>query len=146
MSKETLKEKWSKVKTKAKETAVKAKDKTLKFVDDHPAIFIGAMITGAVGMAALNAKRETSQKALESGSNVENLKRRGEPEFDPYTWNEKYAENYNKVNEFADTLKLEKGEMFIIEDHTQYDDFTSVDHTRPIVSHLVDGVGIYPDE
>jgi len=145
MSKETLKEKWSKVKTKAKETAVKVKDGTLNFIDKHPAILIGAMITGAVGMAALNAKRETSQEALESGNNVENLERREEPEFDPYSWNEKYTENYNKVNTLADTLKLEKGEMYVIEDQTQYDG-TCVDQSKPIVSHLIYGVGVYPDD
>ena len=143
MSKETLKEKWSKVKTKAKETAVKVKDSTLNYIDKHPGVLIGAMIGGAIGMATLNAKRETSQKALESGNNVENLEWREEPEFDHYKWDEKYAENYNKVNEFADTLKLEKGEMYIIEDQTQY---ASIADNRPIVSHLVDGIGVYPNE
>lgn len=57
-------------------------------------------------------------------------------------WDEKYRDNFNKVTDFAKTLKLEEGEMYIIEDQKQY----NVDSPDPCVSHLVNGEGAYPPE
>ena len=57
-------------------------------------------------------------------------------------WDEKYRDNYNKVTDFAKTLELEEGEMYIIEDQKQY----NVDSPDPCVSHLVNGEGAYPPE
>lgn len=57
-------------------------------------------------------------------------------------WDEKYRDNFNKVTDFAKTLELEEGEMYIIEDQKQY----NVDSPDPCVSHLVNGEGAYPPE
>lgn len=64
-------------------------------------------------------------------------------------WDEKYRENYDAVVAFADTLNLFNGEMFIIEDQKQYiddDTFADLDKNHPIVSHLVNNTGVYPEE
>ena len=63
-------------------------------------------------------------------------------------WNEKYRENYDAVVAFANTLNLYDGEMFIIEDQKQYindNNFPTMDKDHPIVSHLVNDTGVYPD-
>lgn len=62
-------------------------------------------------------------------------------------WDEKYRDNFNAVKDFANTLNLFEGEMFIIEDQKQYagtDTFMNLDEEHPIVSHLIDGTGVYP--
>lgn len=64
-------------------------------------------------------------------------------------WDEKYRENYDAVVAFANTLNLYDGEMFIIEDQKQYINdniFPTMDKDHPIVSHLVNHVGVYPEE
>lgn len=64
-------------------------------------------------------------------------------------WDEKYRENYDAVVAFANTLNLYDGEMFIIEDQKQYiddDNFVNMDKDHPIVSHLVNNTGVYPEE
>lgn len=64
-------------------------------------------------------------------------------------WDEKYRENYDAVVAFANSLNLYNGEMFIIEDQKQYindDNFVGMDKDHPIVSHLVNNTGVYPEE
>jgi len=64
-------------------------------------------------------------------------------------WDEKYRDNFNAVKDFANTLNLFEGEMFIIEDQKQYagtDTFMDLDEDHPIVSHLIDGTGVYPND
>ena len=64
-------------------------------------------------------------------------------------WDEKYRDNFNAVKDFANTLNLFEGEMFIIEDQKQYagtDTFMNLDEEHPIVSHLIDGTGVYPND
>ena len=64
-------------------------------------------------------------------------------------WDEKYRDNFNAVKDFANTLNLFEGEMFIIEDQKQYagtDTFMDLDEEHPIVSHLIDGTGVYPHD
>ena len=64
-------------------------------------------------------------------------------------WDEKYRENYDAVVAFANTLNLYDGEMFIIEDQKQYiddDTFADLDKNHPIVSHLINSTGVYPEE
>lgn len=64
-------------------------------------------------------------------------------------WDEKYRDNFNAVKDFANTLNLFEGEMFIIEDQKQYagtDTFANLDEEHPIVSHLIDGTGVYPND
>jgi len=63
-------------------------------------------------------------------------------------WDEKYRENYDAVVALANSLNLYNGEMFIIEDQKQYindDNFQTMDKDHPIVSHLVNNTGVYPD-
>ena len=63
-------------------------------------------------------------------------------------WDEKYRENYDAVVALANSLNLYNGEMFIIEDQKQYinnDNFPTMDKDHPIVSHLVNNTGVYPD-
>lgn len=63
-------------------------------------------------------------------------------------WDEKYRENYDAVVALANSLNLYNGEMFIIEDQKQYinnDNFVGMDKDHPIVSHLVNNTGVYPD-
>ncbi len=63
-------------------------------------------------------------------------------------WDEKYRENYDAVVAFANSLNLFNGEMFIIEDQKQYindDIYANMDKDHPIVSHLIDGTGVYPN-
>ena len=57
-------------------------------------------------------------------------------------WDEKYRENWDEVNKFAEHLDLYTGEAFMIEDPKQFD----VESDKPIISHLVDGEGCYPPE
>lgn len=64
-------------------------------------------------------------------------------------WDEKYRKNYDAVVAFANTLNLYDGEMFIIEDQKKYindNNFPTMDKDHPIVSHLVNYVGVYPEE
>lgn len=56
-------------------------------------------------------------------------------------WEEFYKDNWDEVSECAKRLSLKPGEMFIIEDPTQYGD-----STEPIISHLVNNTGVYPPE
>lgn len=62
-------------------------------------------------------------------------------------WKEEYREVYDKVNEFANTIDLEDGEMYIIERNSEFDDYRK-EHNLPtnIVSHMIDGDGVYPPD
>lgn len=58
-----------------------------------------------------------------------------------YEWSEeKYRETYDQVIEFAKTLQLRDGESYWIDRDDRYND------GEIIVSHLIDGIGVYPDE
>lgn len=64
-------------------------------------------------------------------------------------WNDDlYRENWDKVHEFAESLNLLPGESYIIEDKTQFYDeswFQGEKDDIPVISHMVNGHGIYPD-
>lgn len=65
---------------------------------------------------------------------------------DEYTanWDDKYRADYLKVLYLAGKMNLEDGEKYIIE---RCDEFNpdNVQHL-PIVSHLIDGTGVYPPD
>lgn len=84
-----------------------------------------------------------------NGREIEIEKRKSTDEGFVNGWDEKYRENYDAVVAFANTLNLYDGEMFIIEDQKQYiddDTFADLDKNHPIVSHLVNNTGVYPEE
>lgn len=150
MNKEIIKEKFEKAKTKVEEAVVKAKKSVDNFVNTHPTLVKGIVLTGIIGGAA-------ALGAINSRNNVEQImdSSNSSSSGNPYTgergslWKEEYRENYDKVNAFADTLKLADGEMFIIEDQKQYIDadlFPNLNPARPIVSHMIYGDGVYPNE
>ena len=56
-------------------------------------------------------------------------------------WEQNYKDNWDEVVECAKRLELKPGEMFIIEDPSAYGN-----DTEPIISHLVNGSGLYPPD
>ena len=128
----SIKEKWQKVK---------------KWCKEHPVELIG-LIGGIGGGLTLGAglllSKINAKDPLEEALDCEKSLEEGHSQYALPDWNESYRENWDKVNEFANTLTLEPGEMYIIEDANQYkgEGLTS-DIT---VSHLVYGDGVYPPE
>ena len=126
----SIKEKWEKVK---------------KWCKEHPVELIGLIggIGGGLTLGAgllLSKVKDSHEIALEKVNSQYAL-----PDLNESSdWNESYRENWDKVNEFANTLTLEPGEMYIIEDANQYrgEGLTS----DIAVSHLVYGDGVYPPE
>ena len=128
-----------------KEKFIKAKEKVVSFVEEHPKITGALIFMGCVtGAAVISAVRSEHELSLEDYAYIEEQ----EFENEKQDWKQ-YEENWNKVNEFAETLKLLPGESFIIEDPEQYrdcTDFSQCDFSKPIVSHLVYNEGVYPPE
>lgn len=62
-------------------------------------------------------------------------------------WSEDYRETWDKVHEFANNIKLVDGETYIIERYSDYDDIRK-EKGLPvnIVSHLIHGEGVYPND
>lgn len=128
-----------------KEKFIKAKNKVVNFVEEHPKITAALVFMGMITTCAVvSAARSNDGMTLEDYALLEEK----EDEKDRQEWKQ-YEENWNKVNEFAETLKLLPGESFIIEDPEQYrdcTDFSQCDFSKPIVSHLVYNEGVYPPE
>lgn len=64
-------------------------------------------------------------------------------------WPEGMLEQYYKVKEFAETLDLKEGECYYIDDSKQYalnDWYKGRMDGKPIVSHLINGEGLYPED
>ena len=128
-----------------KEKFIKAKEKVVNFVEEHPKITAALVFMGMITTCAVvSATRSNDSMTLEDYALLEEK----EDEKERQEWKQ-YEENWNKVNEFAETLKLLPGESFIIEDPEQYRDcadFSQCDFSKPIVSHLVYNEGVYPPE
>ena len=128
-----------------KEKFIKAKEKVVNFVEEHPKITAALVFMGMITTCAVvSAARSNDGMTLEDYALLEEK----EDEKERQEWKQ-YEENWNKVNEFAETLKLLPGESFIIEDPEQYrdcTDFSQCDFSKPIVSHLVYNEGVYPPE
>lgn len=64
-------------------------------------------------------------------------------------WPEGSLEQYYRVKEFAETLDLQEGESYYIDDSKQFmnkDWYKGRTDGKPIVSHMIDGLGMYPEE
>lgn len=124
------------------------------FVKEHPTetayILLGGIVVGCAVGAAMSRKKYY----IPDGLNEEKCEKISEAldviakrEEEKKIWNEKYKETWDAVNEFAKNLKLQVGEMYIIEDQMQFqgdDYYSEVDFSMPVISHLVFNEGIYP--
>ena len=119
----------------------------VNFVKEHPTectyILLGGIIVGFTATAIYNAKNKNKypipDPTYDAAKALEDEKK---------TWDEFYKETWDAVNEFAKTLKLQPGEMYIIEDQMQFKSdpeyYTDVDFSMPVISHLVFNNVIYP--
>ena len=132
-----------------KEKFIKAKEKVINFVEEHPNITAALIFMGCVtGAAVISAVRSENSMSADECAELQNGILDDVSNDDVNDW-EQYEENWNKVNAFAETLNLLPGESFIIEDAEQYrdcTDFSQCDFSKPIVSHLVYNEGVYPPE
>lgn len=137
-----------------KEKWIELKKKACDFYNEHKT----GVKTAAIGIGAFALGSFATYRMLHSDAESVDV-----PELDydaaianevdegnPYRWNEEeYRETYDRVREFADTLNLKCGESYIIDDCKQYYDddwYKGRTDDKPIVSHMLNGVGIYPDE
>ena len=155
------------------DTCKKGKEKAKNFYANHKTgvkIGIAALGTAAVGCIAYAAGKAKGADDFEKDYNyiawrdgvdpkaainlgMDVLENKSEPECDdsiPWEcrkWKEEYREVYDKVNEFATTIDLEDGEMYIIERNSEFDGYRK-EHNLPtnIVSHMIDGDGVYPPD
>lgn len=135
-----------------KEKLKNLKERAVEFYKEHKTGVIAAGIgigTFALGSYATyrmmqNNGDDESVPELDYDETVEEVVE------DPYRWNEEeYRETYDRVREFADTLNLKCGESYIIDDCKQYYDsdwYKGRTDDKPIVSHMLYGTGVYPDE
>jgi hypothetical protein len=142
-----MKENFQKAKTKVVDAGKKVHTIVTEFVSEHPDLTVAIFTVGVTGIAALSVhkfKETYYENILKNDGRVYTKVDKGDS-----LWREEYRETYDKVNAFADTLNLVKGEMYIIEDQTQFCDsdcYSKMDRTRPIVSHMIFNEGVYPDE
>ena len=121
----------------------------LTFAEEHPELTAALLFGGILGGCAIaGAVRDRKdQKYIHEGLE-RYLDKIQENERKKEEW-KLYEDNWNLVNEFAKHIKLLPGEMFVLEDPEQYrdcTDFSQVDFSMPIVSHLVWNEGVYPPE
>lgn len=145
-----IKEKLIELKTKAKEKLEVAKEKAKDYISEHEfGLCVGGASVFSLALLAMAFHKE--QEAREEAINMSNeasakLKEMiTEVKYDEKKeneWDETYKETYDKVIDFADSLDLKPGEMYVIEDVNQY----RGEGLPPdiVVSHLVYGTGIYP--
>jgi hypothetical protein len=136
------------------------KEKIKKFWQEHKTgIIIGGITTGAVIIGCIISANKSDNSDFDYDFFEES--RLPDPpkstcecdsvftdDFCTRNWNDElYRENWDKVNEFAKTLKLQKGESYFIEDSERYYDepwYTGAKDRHTLVSHLIDGEGCYP--
>lgn len=136
------------------------KEKVKKFWQEHKTgIIIGGIATGAVVIGCILSANKNDDSDLDYDFFEES--RLPDPlestcecdsvftdDFCTRNWNDElYRENWDKINEFAKTLKLQKGETYLIEDSERYYDepwYTGAKDGHTLVSHLIDGSGCYP--
>lgn len=145
----SIKEKFKELKEKTVEFGRKTKQKVTDFAAEHPTLVKVCAIAGAVGIvgigyaASSNGKKKETAQALP----VESETKEEELPYGCSRWDEQYRENWDKVNQFAETLELKPGEEFMISDPYIYMEPDSPDvEMKPLVSHLVDSTGVYPPE
>lgn len=137
------------------------KEKVKKFWQEHKTgIIIGGITTGAVIIGCIVSANKSDDSDFDYDF-YEDSKLPDPPkstceldhsvftdDFCTRNWDEElYRENWNKVNEFAKTLKLQKGESYILDDSQQFYDEPWYDDEKDghvIVSHMLNGDGCYP--
>lgn len=136
------------------------KEKVKKFWQEHKTgIVIGTVTTGLIIIGCLVSAKDNDDSDLDYDF-YQDTKLPDPPkstcevdsvftdDFCTRNWNEElYRENWDKINEFAKTLKLQKGESYVIEDSERYYDepwYTGAKDGHTLVSHLIDGEGCYP--
>jgi hypothetical protein len=136
------------------------KEKVKKFWQEHKTgIIIGGITTGAIIIGCIWSENREDNSDLDYDF-YEDTKLPDPPkstcecdsvftdDFCTKNWNDElYRENWDKINEFAKTLKLQKGETYLIEDSERYYDepwYTGAKDGHTLVSHLIDGSGCYP--
>ena len=141
---------------------MKFKEKVKKFWQEHKVgIIIGGVVTGTIIIGCIvSAKKDDDDDfeydffedsrlpdESESTCKVDSV---FTDDFCTRNWNEElYRENWDKVNEFAKTLNLQKGESYILDDSQQFYDEPWYDEEKDghvIVSHMLNGDGCYPPE
>ena len=128
-----IKEKFKAAKTKVKETAKKAKEKTIDFCDTHPNVIPGIAIVGAVigtviaGKAAVDksmsgmcevSDANYSNKQVELGDGLLMRVSGGEANKTDYyksRWEEEAKEDFDKVRACASSLNMREGDLYVIE-------------------------------
>jgi hypothetical protein len=147
-----------------KEKCISIKNKIVDFWKEHKAeIIIAGVAIGGVTVACIAAAKSDYdyQEDLDYDY-TEDYRQPDEPEstcecdsvftddFCTRNWNDElYRENWDKVNEFAKTMKLHKGESYILDDSQQFYDQPWYDDEKDghvIVSHMLNGDGCYPPE
>lgn len=138
------------------------KEKVKKFWQEHKTgIIIGGITTGAVIIGCIISANKSYDSDLDYNF-YEDTKLPDPPkstcecdsvftdDFCTRNWNDElYRENWDRVNEFAKTLKLHKGESYILDDSQQFYDQPWYDDEKDghvIVSHMLNGDGCYPPE
>lgn len=121
----------------------------LTFAEEHPELTAALLFGGILGGCAIaGAVRDRKdQRYIREGLEC-CLDKIQENERKKEEW-KLYEYNWNLVNEFAKHIKLRPGEMFVLEDPEQYrdcTDYSQIDFSMPIVSHLVWNEGVYPPE
>ena len=136
------------------------KEKVKKFWQEHKTgIIIGGITTGAIIIGCILSANREDDSDLDYDF-YEDTKLPDPPkstcecdsvftdDFCTRNWNDElYRENWDKINEFAKTLKLQKGETYLIEDSERYYDepwYNGAKDGHTLVSHLIDGSGCYP--
>ena len=107
-----IKEKWETVKAKACETKEKVKN---WYAENKEIVNVTALVAGAYGgllaWSAIAGKKAEEHEAFTTGfNNNDGIQNYGMTES-----KESYRENWEAVNLFAKSLKLEPGEVYIIE-------------------------------
>lgn len=145
-----------------KERARAFKDKCKDIWRDHKGEIIacGMAIAGIVGVCWISSKlshrdeddcEEIEQDAGITSKRIDFLgSAKAEDDSSTRGWcDELYRENWDKVQAFASTLQLQKDESYILDDSQRYYNepwYTGRRDGHPIVSHLVDGDGVYPPD
>lgn len=127
---------------KAKRKANSAKEKVANFVEEHrAAIYVAGLSAIGVAGSVLLGKRICKLNAKATGliCDIEN-ETLSLMERDSAWREEDYRENWDIVNGVAKALDLKPGESYIIEGPG------IVDGHDLIVSHMVDGIGVYPPD
>lgn len=128
---------------KAKRKAHSAKEKVVGFVNENGELIVGGAVLVASTIAGIAFTKNVCNKAKHAAENEEQLKNQilGLMEKGSQWREEDYRENWDIVNGVARGLDLKQGEEYIITAPGTY-----VGQDELIVSHMVNGTGVYPPD